>query len=99
MEALARSALADPMVGSTWDRADRIARDAKTFDAEAIVVSRIPGASHCGREGRIVATHIRETLGLPVLELEIPPLADAMRPALVTRMEALVETVIQRRRR
>ena len=51
MEALARMALADPMVGSPADRAGRICADLGRFGAEAVVISRIPGASHCGLEG------------------------------------------------
>ena len=51
MEALARMALADPMVGSPADRAERVCRDMLAFRAEALVISRIPGASHCAMEG------------------------------------------------
>ena len=51
MEALARTALADPMVGSPVDRAGRIAADVRRFGAEAVVISRIPGASHCALGG------------------------------------------------
>ena len=50
LEALARTALADPMVGPTSDRAMRIVRECQAGHAEAVVVSRIPGASHCARE-------------------------------------------------
>jgi hypothetical protein len=97
LEALACSALADPMIGSTQDRADRIARDIQAFDAEGLVISRIPGASHCGLEGRIIAQTIRERLQIPTLEIEIPPITDSLRPALQTRLEALVETIKERR--
>ena len=45
MEALARMALADPMVGSSIDRAERVCSDIRKFNAEALLVSRIPGAS------------------------------------------------------
>ncbi|MBE0536075.1 MAG: 2-hydroxyacyl-CoA dehydratase [Phycisphaerae bacterium] len=97
LEALALAALADPMAGSAVDRAARIAADARTFGAEAVIISRIPGASHCAVEGRIIAEHLRKTCGLAVLEIEIPPLTDAIRPAIATRIEALVETIHQRR--
>jgi len=97
LEALARAALADPMIGSAHDRAARIAAAARAFGAEAVIISRIPGASHCAAEGRIIGDHLRKTCGLPALEIEIPTLADAIRPALCTRMEALVETVRHRR--
>jgi hypothetical protein len=99
MEALARMALADPMVGPSADRAARIVRDARTLGAEAVVVSRIPGASHCALEGAVIGQIVRETLGLPVVELEVPPVADPMWPTLKTRLEALVETVMERRKR
>jgi hypothetical protein len=93
MEALARTALADPMIGPSADRADRICRDMRSFGAEALVISRIPGASHCALEGKIIGRIVTERLGLPVLEIEIPPLTDAMSPTIRNRLEALVETV------
>ncbi len=97
MEALARMALADPMVGSAADRAARIVADIHRFGAEAVIISRIPGASHCALEGEIIGEIIREECGLPVLEIEVPPLTDAMCPTLCTRIQALVETVKDRR--
>ena len=42
------------MLGSPLDRAERICRDIQRFGAEAVVVSRIPGASHCGLEGLVI---------------------------------------------
>jgi benzoyl-CoA reductase/2-hydroxyglutaryl-CoA dehydratase subunit BcrC/BadD/HgdB len=99
MEALAQTALADPMVGSATDRAARIVAEVRRFHAEAVIVSRIPGASHCALEGEIIAEIVREQCGLPVLEIEVPPLTDAMSPTLCTRLEALVETVQNRRSR
>ncbi len=93
MEALARMALADPMVGSPVDRAGRIAADVRRFGAEAVVISRIPGASHCALEGRLIGEIVGRQCGVPVLEMEVPPISDALEPALRTRLEALVETV------
>jgi benzoyl-CoA reductase/2-hydroxyglutaryl-CoA dehydratase subunit BcrC/BadD/HgdB len=93
MEALARMALADPMVGSPADRAGRIAADVRRYGAEAVVISRIPGASHCALEGRLIGEIVGRQCGVPVLELEVPPISDALEPALRTRLEALVETV------
>jgi hypothetical protein len=98
LEALARAALADPMVGSTQDRAGRIVRDCRAFGAEAVVVSRIPGASHCAREGAIIRDVVQQELGLPSIELEIPPVSDAMLPALSSRLQALMETARARRK-
>lgn len=99
MEALACMALADPMVGSPRDRAARIAADARQFRAEALVVSRIPGASHCALEGTIIGQTVHAQLGIPVLEVEVPPITDALEPALRTRLEALLETARQQRTR
>jgi benzoyl-CoA reductase/2-hydroxyglutaryl-CoA dehydratase subunit BcrC/BadD/HgdB len=97
MEALAQMALADPMTGPSSDRATRICADIGKFAAQAVVISRISGASHCAMEGTVIADRIRRELELPVLELEIPPLSDSMRPTLKTRLEALVEIVKQQK--
>jgi benzoyl-CoA reductase/2-hydroxyglutaryl-CoA dehydratase subunit BcrC/BadD/HgdB len=98
LEALAEMALADPMVGPASDRAARICHDIGAFGAEGVIISRIPGASHCALEGTIIAEIIQEQLGVPVLEIEVPPVSDAMRPSLRTRFEALVETIRGRRK-
>jgi benzoyl-CoA reductase/2-hydroxyglutaryl-CoA dehydratase subunit BcrC/BadD/HgdB len=98
LEALARTALADPMVGSSSDRAQRICADIHRFGAEAVLVSRIPGASHCALEGQIIGEIVRGRYDIPVLEIEVPPVTDSMRPTVCTRLEALVETVKARRR-
>ncbi len=97
MEALARMALADPMVGSSSDRAELIRQKIATFGAEGVVISRIPGASHCAMEGTIIADVVRAKLGIPVVEIEVPPISNAVRPALQNRINALIETIEQRR--
>jgi hypothetical protein len=79
------------------DRAARIVAEVRRFGAEAVIVSRIPGASHCAVEGEIIGAIVRDECALPVLEIEVPPLTDAVGPALRTRLEALVETVRSRR--
>lgn len=99
LEALARMVLADPMVGSSADRAERICADAGRLGAEAVVISRIPGASHCATEGAVLGDAVRAKLGIAVLEIEVPPITDAMEPGLCTRLEALVETVMDQRER
>jgi benzoyl-CoA reductase/2-hydroxyglutaryl-CoA dehydratase subunit BcrC/BadD/HgdB len=99
LEGLARMALADPMVGSPMDRAERVCRDARVFGAEAVVISRIPGASHCGLEGLLIGEVVRRRLNVPVVEIEVPPLTDSLEPGLCTRLEALVETVTELRQR
>jgi benzoyl-CoA reductase/2-hydroxyglutaryl-CoA dehydratase subunit BcrC/BadD/HgdB len=99
IEALARMALADPMVGSAADRAERIIADIDRFGAEALVLSRIPGASHCAMEATIIGESVREKLDIPIIDIEVPSVADAMWPNLRTRLEALMETVKSRRNR
>jgi hypothetical protein len=97
LAALARMALADPMVGPAADRARRICADARALGAEAVVVSRIPGASHCAFEGQVIHEVVAEQLGLPTLEIEVPSVCDALGAGLRSRLEALVETVLGRR--
>lgn len=99
LEALARTALADPMVGSTVDRTDRIQKDIGRFGAEGIILSRIPGASHCACEGALIADRLRYRMDVPVIEIEVPSLCDSVEPAIRTRLEALVETIKQRRKK
>jgi benzoyl-CoA reductase/2-hydroxyglutaryl-CoA dehydratase subunit BcrC/BadD/HgdB len=97
MEALAQMALADPMVGSAIDRAARIVADIRRFGAEGVLISRIPGASHCALEGEIIGQIVREQCDVSVLEIEVPSITDATQATLCTRLEALVETVKDRR--
>jgi hypothetical protein len=92
LEALARTALADPMVGSARERALRVVAECREIGAEALVVSRIPGASHCAYEGEAIRAAVADTLGLPTIEFEVPPVGDALESALRTRLEALMET-------
>ena len=98
MEALARIALADPMIGPASDRARRICSDIRKFGSEAVLISRIPGASHCALEGVVIGRTVQEELGIPVIEMEVPPVADSMRPGLRTRIEALIETATASRK-
>ena len=95
--ALAQSALSDPMVGPSDQRIERIISDMRKLGAEALVVSRIPGASHCAHEGKRITEQVAQKLSVPCIEIEIPSLTDAFAPALRTRIEALVETAKARR--
>jgi len=49
------------------------------------------------REGEIIREMVAKNLGLPTIELEIPPVCDAMLPTLSSRLQALVETAAARR--
>jgi len=97
MEALARTALADPMVGSAADRAARILADVVKFGARAVIISRIPGASHCATEGLAIKEYVRASLDIPVMEIEVPPLSDAFGASLRTRIDAVLEAARQAR--
>ena len=61
------------------------------------MVSRIPGASHCAHEGAIIREVVRAELGIPAIELEVPPISDAMLPTLRRGWQALLETAKARR--
>lgn len=93
LEALSQMALADPMVGPTEERAKRIISDIKRYGSEALIISKIPGASHCAIEGKIIAEMVSKELHIPTLEIEVPPLCDSMAPSIRTRIEALIESV------
>ncbi|MBI4860914.1 MAG: 2-hydroxyacyl-CoA dehydratase [Candidatus Riflebacteria bacterium] len=93
LDALARMALADPMVGPATDRAERIVRDASRSGAQAVVLSQVPGASHCGLEGLVIGEVVRARLGIPFVEIEVGPITDSIEAGLRTRLEALIETV------
>jgi benzoyl-CoA reductase/2-hydroxyglutaryl-CoA dehydratase subunit BcrC/BadD/HgdB len=96
IQALARAVLCDRMIGGDARRARLIAAEARQWDAEAVVVARIPGASHCAGEGMAVARAMA-VCGLPVVEIEVPPLADADAGQIRGRLEALLETARERR--
>ena len=92
INALAKMALADPMVGSATNRADKIAANIKKYNAQAVVISRIPGASHCATEGAIIREVLSKKADIPIVEIEIPPISSTMSAALETRLSALIET-------
>jgi hypothetical protein len=50
-------------------------------------------ASFCPvEEGAIIREVVHRQLGLPTVELEVPPICDALEPALSSRVQALLET-------
>jgi benzoyl-CoA reductase/2-hydroxyglutaryl-CoA dehydratase subunit BcrC/BadD/HgdB len=99
METLARMALADPMAGSAHDRAGRICKDIERYGSEAVLISRIPGASHCALESSIIEETVRSRFDIPVAEIEISSRSDSFQPAIETRLSALVETVRELKKR
>ena len=91
LEALALSALSDPMTADASVRAERIVNDIKKFGSEGVIISKIPGASHCAFEGKIIGDIIKRELNIPVTEIEVPPVADAVMMNIKTKIEALKE--------
>ncbi len=49
--------------------------------------------------GGIIAESIRKKCNLPVVEIEVPPVCDAMKPSLRTRFAALIEVIMERRKK
>jgi hypothetical protein len=91
IDALALIALSDPMTADSSVRAHRIVNDIKKFGSEAVIISKIPGASHCAFEGKIISDIIKRECNIPVIEIEVPPLADAFMLNIKTKIEALKE--------
>lgn len=97
LEALAETALKDPMIGTAQYRAGLIIEEARRYGAEGVIVSNIPGASHCATEGQVIRQEVQRALGLPVLEIVVPPMADASIGQLSTRFEGFFEVIRSRR--
>lgn len=97
LQALAYMVLSDPMIGSAGYRARRVLEQARKYRAEAVVICRIPGASHCASESRIISDAVRAKLALPVLDITVPSYIDPILPALKTRIRAFFEILETRR--
>jgi len=89
LRSLAEMALQDPMAAPTSARMQACIRDAQRLHAKGIIVSRIPGASHCAFE----MSALERMTELPVLEIEIASVTDAYAPSLLTRIQAFIENV------
>jgi len=98
LRALALQALSDPMIGPSTYRADIVCDDAVKYKAEGVVISNIPGASHCATEGSVIREMVTKKLGLPVLEITVSPLTDSGLGQLSTRFEAFFELIRKKRR-
>jgi benzoyl-CoA reductase/2-hydroxyglutaryl-CoA dehydratase subunit BcrC/BadD/HgdB len=97
LEALAQMVLSDPMIGSAEYRAQLVVAEARRYRAEGVVISRIPGASHCASEGQVIADIVKKELDIPALEITVPSLIDASLPALKNRLQAFFEILAHRR--
>jgi len=89
LRSLAGMALQDPMAAPTSARMRACAQEAQRLHAQGIIVSRIPGASHCAFE----ALALERLTDLPVLEIEVAPITDTYAPALLTRLHAFIENM------
>ncbi|MCL2104689.1 MAG: 2-hydroxyacyl-CoA dehydratase family protein [Kiritimatiellaeota bacterium] len=89
LQCLAEMALQDPMAAPTSARMQMCVQDAERLHANGIIVSRIPGASHCAFE-LLALAHMTS---LPVLEIEVAPVTDPYAPSLLTRLQAFVENL------
>jgi len=92
-QALATVALCDPMIGHPVDRARHIAKLIKKYQIQAVIVFRIPGASHSAWEGEVIQRFFQESYGIPVLVVEVPTIIDPVEPTLKTQLEALYEII------
>lgn len=98
LEALAETALRDPMIGPAAGRAAIVIDEARRYRAEGVIVSAIPGASHSATEGLVIREEVGRVLDLPVLEIVVPPLADASIGQLAVRFEGFFDLIKSRRR-
>ena len=89
LRSLAEMALQDPMAAPTSTRMSLCMQDAQRCGAKGIVVSRIPGGSHCAFE----MLALERMTDLPVLEIEVASVTDAYVPSLQTRLQAFIENL------
>jgi len=92
-DALARMVLSDPMVGPAEDRCKHIIREALKYRVDAVVIVRIPGASHCAWECKSMSEKLKAILRIPVLDVEVPTLVNSIESTLKSRLEAISEIV------
>ena len=62
------------------------------------MAGRPTGIRCSATEGSAIADLLQSRTDVPVLELDVPPVSDAMMPTIATRLQALVESVLRRRR-
>jgi benzoyl-CoA reductase/2-hydroxyglutaryl-CoA dehydratase subunit BcrC/BadD/HgdB len=98
LEALAVTALHDPMIGTAEYRARLVIDEARRYGAEGVIVSAIPGASHSATEGLVIRQEVQRALDLPVLEISVPPITDTAAGQLESRFESFFDIIRSRRR-
>ena len=95
--AVAENCMDDLMLGSPHARAARIAREARRFGAEGVVVSGIFGASHCPHEEKVLAEVIEREAGIPMLAFDVPYSPGRLNEQVAGRMESFTELLRSRR--
>lgn len=97
LDALAGSFLQASLIGSSRERADLAVTQARERGAEGAVISGILGGSHCAMESHLIAGRVKEALGLPVLQFDVPEPAREVNQQLGTRIDAFLEVLAGRR--
>ncbi|MEO0067528.1 MAG: 2-hydroxyacyl-CoA dehydratase family protein [candidate division WOR-3 bacterium] len=95
--AIARSMLAGSLNGTSRERADLLIAQAEMRKAEGVIVSAILGGSHCALESKLIATHIKQRLKIPLLEFDVAPPKGEIDRQTITRIEAFMELVRSKR--
>lgn len=97
LEALARVAMADAMVGPAADRARRICRQAVAAGAELVVISRVHSARHCALDAAPVRQILSQSLDVPVVEIATHTDDPTPTTALRHRLESAIASARRRR--
>jgi benzoyl-CoA reductase/2-hydroxyglutaryl-CoA dehydratase subunit BcrC/BadD/HgdB len=97
VEAVAESALDDPMIGSTRFRARRIVEGARKFGAEGVIISGISGASHCPFDESTIAAEVQKELDIPVLSFDVPYSPGRLNEQIVSRMQGFMDILQSKR--
>jgi benzoyl-CoA reductase/2-hydroxyglutaryl-CoA dehydratase subunit BcrC/BadD/HgdB len=99
LEALARNALANPMIGGAVRRGRIVCGEAQRYESEGVILVSFFGASHCAWENRIIAREVRNWLGLPSLVLNCRTAFHEFPESLRNRLGAFIDTLRERRAR
>jgi benzoyl-CoA reductase/2-hydroxyglutaryl-CoA dehydratase subunit BcrC/BadD/HgdB len=98
LEALARNALENSMVGSATRRARLVVEEARKHEAEGVVLVSFFGSSHCAYENRIIGQAVRSDLDLPTVVLNCQTVSNGLPEPVKSRLEAFIETLRELRR-
>jgi benzoyl-CoA reductase/2-hydroxyglutaryl-CoA dehydratase subunit BcrC/BadD/HgdB len=94
---IARTTLAGSLNGTSAQRAELLITQARTNQAEGVIVSGILGGSHCAMESKLIAQHIKQRHNIPILEFDVAPPAKEVDRQTRTRIEAFLEVLRSRR--